>query len=78
MKAFATYCVACNPAPNGLEVSRPPTLAVLPSLYVSLAGKTSVHFAQLGGSAPSSCQACPDYDRSRGGCPHRSDLGGDL
>ena len=63
-------------APNGLEVrgrgaswkeappwgSRPPSRANLPSLYVSLAGKTIIHFAQLDGldakhpeRAPSSC-----------------------
>ena len=40
--------------PNGLEMSRPPPRARLPSLYASLAGKSSVHFAQLGGSAPPS------------------------
>ena len=47
----------CNlPEPsNGLEMSRPPTRASPPSLYAGLAGKTSVHFSQLGGSAPSSC-----------------------
>ena len=42
-------------APNGLEVSRPPARAGLASLYVSLARKASVHFSQLGGSAPPSC-----------------------
>jgi hypothetical protein len=41
--------------PNGLEMSRPPTRAMLTSLYASLAGKTSIRFRQLGGSAPSSC-----------------------
>ena len=41
--------------PNGLEVSRPPARVGLLSLYARLVGKTSVHFAQLGGSAPPSC-----------------------
>jgi len=44
-------------APNGLEVSRPPALASPLSLYARLAGRASVHFAQLGGSAPPSCWA---------------------
>jgi hypothetical protein len=53
--------------PNGLEMSRPPTQAYLPSLYASLAGKTSVHFAQLGGSAPASCWAARGEVAPRGG-----------
>ena len=36
--------------PSSLEESPLHTRAWLPSLYVSLAGKASVHLAQLGGS----------------------------
>jgi len=36
-------------APNGLEASRPQSRAGHPSLYASLAGKTSTRFRQLGG-----------------------------
>jgi hypothetical protein len=50
--------------PNGLEMSRPPTRAGLASLYVSLAGKTSAHFPQLGGSAPPSCWAARNIEKT--------------
>jgi hypothetical protein len=57
MPPEVTRCPALKmvETPNGLEMSRPPARASLPSLYASLARKTSGHFAKLGGSAPSSC-----------------------
>ena len=59
MPPEVTRCPALKmvETPNGLEVSRPPSRAPFASLYASLAGKTSVHFPQLGGSAPPSCWA---------------------
>jgi hypothetical protein len=45
---------------------RPPTRAMLPSLYASLAGKANVHLRQPGGSAPPSCQAALNKPLAQG------------